>query len=113
MDEREFNGAADLMLARIESALEPACEQCDFDFELLPGGVIELDFGARGGKIVVNRHAAAREIWVAARSGGYHFRLDALSSQAACWRDTRDGVELLERLALCMSEQAGTKVTLG
>lgn len=105
MDEREFNKAAAAMLERIEHALD-ACA-ADIDYELLPGGIIEIEF-ANGSKIVINRHAAAREIWLAARSGGYHFR-----PEGECWVGTRDGAELFDVLVRCMSEQAGTPVTLG
>ncbi len=104
LDEREFNREADAMLARIESAFE-ACD-ADLDFELMPGGVIEIEFD-NGSKIVVNRHVAAREIWVAARSGGYHFKFDG-----GRWIGTRDGTELMEALSRCASEQAGSAVEL-
>ncbi len=108
MDEREFNGQADAMLAYIEQALE-SCS-LDVDYELLPGGIIEIDFPGGGGKIVINRHAAAREIWVAARSGGFHFRCE--DGQAKRWVGTRDGVELMAALSRCMSEQSGERVAL-
>lgn len=104
LDEREFNREADAMLARIEAALDD-CD-ADLDFEIMPGGVIEIEF-ADGSKIVVNRHAAAREIWVAARSGGYHFRFGD-----GRWTGTRDGSELMEALSRCASEQAGEPVEL-
>ena len=109
MDEREFNGHADAMLARIEQALE----KCDdeVDFEIGAGGVIELEFEHGGGsKIIINRHSAAREIWIAAKSGGYHFKLDETIPQR--WLGTRDGVDLLEVLSRCISEQAGVTVNL-
>ena len=105
MDERELNALADEMLARIERLIE-ACE-ADIDFELLPGGVIEVEF-ANGSKIVINRHVAAREIWVAAKSGGYHFR-----PEGGRWIATRDGAELLSLLSRCISEQSGERVELG
>jgi len=108
MDEREFNGQADAMLARVEQALE-TCAVVDLDFEIKPGGVIELEFD-NGSKIIVNRHTAAREIWVAAKSGGYHFKLD--ESAQGRWVGTRDGVELLAALSRCISEQAGVAVSL-
>jgi CyaY protein len=44
---------------------------------------------------------------VAARSGGFHFRWDG-----AVWRDTRDDVELLEKLSTLASQQAGETVVL-
>ncbi|MBK7022100.1 MAG: iron donor protein CyaY [Sulfuritalea sp.] len=108
MDEREFMAAADAELARIEAALEAASMSgvADFDFETKPGGVIEIEFG-NGSKIIVNRHGAAREIWVAARSGGYHFRPDG-----GRWLGTRDGEELLAALSRTVSEQAGVRIAL-
>lgn len=104
MDEKEFNGLAEAMLARIETAVETS--GADIDFELQAGGILELEF-AGGSKIVVNRHGAAQEIWVAARAGGFHFRWDGTA-----WRDTRDNEELLVKLARLASQQAGEPVTL-
>ncbi len=108
MDEREFETVATQMLERIEQALE-RCD-ADFDYEAKPGGVLELEF-ADGSKIIVNRHGAAREIWLAARSGGFHFR-PVVASGGVNWLGTRDGADLLAVLARCMSEQAGTPVSL-
>lgn len=108
MEEREFMAAAEAELARIEAALERALEsgEVDFDFELKPGGIIEIEC-ANGTKIIINRHGAAREIWLAAKSGGYHFRLDG-----GRWLDTRDGSELLASVARALSGQSGTAVAL-
>ncbi|MCF8151829.1 MAG: iron donor protein CyaY [Burkholderiaceae bacterium] len=108
MDEREFLAAADTELTRVEAALERASESgiVDFDFETKPGGVIEIEC-ENGTKIILNRHAAAREIWLAAKSGGYHFR-----PEAGRWMGTRDGEELLAAVARTLSEQAGVKVEL-
>jgi len=104
MDEREFNGLADAMLARLEKALEDSA--ADLDLELKPGGILELEFG-NGSKIIINRHSAAREIWVAAKSGGYHFKPDA-----GRWIASRDGAELLAVLERCIFEQSGTPIKL-
>ena len=104
MDDKDFNRLADEMLARIEAALEAS--EADLDFELGAGGVLEIEF-ADDSKIIVNRHAAAQEVWVAARSGGFHFRWDGQA-----WRDTRDGSELLQRLSGLVSSEAGQSITL-
>ena len=104
MDDSEFNTLAGQALARIDAALE-ACE-ADLDFELAAGGVLEIEF-ADGSKIIVNRHAVAKEIWIAARAGGFHFRWDG-----AAWRDTRDNTELMEKLSALASQQAGEPVDL-
>jgi CyaY protein len=104
MDEREFETRAAQALSAIEQALEAA--ELDADFELKEGGILEIEF-ADGSKIIINRHAAAREIWVAARSGGFHFRWDG-----AAWRNTRDGSELFAALSTLVSQQLGRGVRL-
>lgn len=105
MEEREFNQLADATLAGIESALEGV--DADLDFEIKPGGVIEIEFDD-GSKVIVNRHTAAREIWIAARSGGYHFK-----PESGRWVSARNGEELMAALSRCLSEQAGEPVSLG
>jgi len=111
VEEREFLALADAELARLEAALEKtlADEEADWDFELKPGGIIEAAF-ADGSKIIVNRHNAAREIWVAARSGGFHFKPPA--AMGGAWVDTREGRALAAVLSDCFSAQAGAPLRL-
>jgi CyaY protein len=104
MDDKEFNSLADATLSRIELALEAS--EADVDFQLAAGGVLEIEF-ENGSKIIINRHGIAREIWVAARAGGFHFRWDG-----EVWRDTRDAVELMEKLSMLASQQAGEQIIL-
>ena len=104
MDDREFAALADSVLARIESALEES--GIDADVELKEGGVLEIEY-ADASRMVINRHGAAREIWIAARSGGFHFRWDGTR-----WRDTRDGRELFAALSQLVSAQSGQAVLL-
>jgi CyaY protein len=104
MDERTFDSLAGAALAAIERALEGA--EMDADFELKAGGILEIEF-EDGSKIIINRHAAAREMWVAARSGGFHYRWDGQA-----WRNTRDGSELFAALSTLVSEQLGRGVRL-
>jgi len=104
MDENDFAAAAERALERIEQALEDS--GIDADTELKEGGVLEIEF-ADGSRMIVNRHGAAREIWVAAKSGGFHFRWDG-----SAWRDTRDGAELFASLSRLVSAQSGQPVLL-
>ena len=104
MDESEFEARAAGALEAIERALEGAGVEADF--ELKGGGILEIEFDD-GSKMIVNRHGAAREIWVAARSGGFHFRWDGTA-----WRDTRSGDELLAALSELLSRQLGRRVRL-
>ena len=102
MTESEFNKLADETLTRIEQALDKA--DTDIDYEM-NGGILELTFD-NGSKIIVNRQAAAKEIWVAAKSGGFHFLW-----RDGTWHDTRDGTELFAALNKYASEQAGEPVS--
>jgi CyaY protein len=95
MLESEFVSLADRVLADIEKELDVS--EHDLDYATVGSGVLEIELDG-GGKIVVNRHAAMQEIWVAARAGGFHFRWDG-----AVWRDTRDGRELMRVLAELIS----------
>jgi CyaY protein len=97
MNESDFEVQASAAL----EALERALEQAELDFERKGDGVLEIEF-EDGSKIIVNRHGAAREIWVAARSGGFHFRWDG-----SAWRDTRNGTELFAALSELISGQLG------
>jgi CyaY protein len=104
MTPSEFDSLADAMLERIARAVEESGADCDC--EPKGSGVLELEF-ADGSRIVVNRHSAARQIWIAARSGGYHFRWDGSD-----WVDTREGGELLAALSKLVTEQSNRAVVL-
>lgn len=104
MTESEFDSLAGRALADLEEAFE--AEVPDADLQLKDGGVLEIEFGDRS-KMIINRHAAAREIWVAAKSGGFHLRYDA-----GAWRDTRAGEELFALVSRLASEQSGEPVRL-
>lgn len=104
MTESEYTRLAEATLARIEQVLEAA--DAELDFELAPGGILEIEF-ANGSKIIINKQGATQEIWVAAKSGGYHYRWDGTH-----WRDTRSGEELFAALAGFASAQAGHSISL-
>jgi CyaY protein len=103
MQESEFHRAADAVLERIEAACA-ASEGLDADIE---AGILTIEC-PDGSKVIVNRQAANREIWVAARAGGFHYR----SSEGA-WRDTRSGEELFAALARLLAGQGGERVDFG
>ena len=99
----QFTGLATVTMARIEAALDDA----GFDVESPADGILEIEFDG-GSKMVINRHNVAREIWVAARSGGFHFRLDGDR-----WVDTRSGDDLYGSLGRLVSEQSGLDFRIG
>jgi CyaY protein len=104
MTDSDFEALADAALAAIERSIDAS--GVDVDLQTKGSGVLEIEFADRS-RIVVNRHGAAREIWVAAKSGGFHFRHDG-----GAWRDTRDGGELFAALSRLVSAQSGEAVIL-
>lgn len=100
MTESEFHEAVDAVLARIERAIEGS-DALDYDVE---GGILTVEC-PDGSRIIVNRQTPNREIWVAARSGGFHYRW----SEGA-WRDTRGGREFFAALSEIIATQAGERV---
>ena len=104
MEESEFMQLAEQTLQELDRRIEASGIDADCRFK--GTGVLEIEFGDSS-KIIVNSQIAAREIWVAAKSGGYHFRRDG-----ARWLNTRDGTELFAALSICLSQQAGESVNL-
>lgn len=104
MDESEFIRLAEQTLQQLDRRIEASGIDADCGFK--GTGVLEIEF-SDGSKIIVNSQAAAREIWVAAKSGGYHFRGDGRR-----WVNTRDGSELFASLSVFVSQQSGEMVNL-
>jgi CyaY protein len=90
MTESEFNKLADAVFARIEHAIDTSDADIDYDSN---GTVMEIEF-EDGSQIIVNRHVPNREIWLAAKSGGFHY-----GYQDGEWCSQRDGSELFARLS--------------
>lgn len=89
MTESEFNELADAVFKRIELAIDAGGADIDSNFN---GPVLELEF-EDGSKIIINRHTPNQEIWLAAKSGGFHY-----AWQEGKWLSRRDGSELFHKL---------------
>jgi CyaY protein len=101
MDESAFRAAADATLDRIGLALDAALETSDAELDWsLNDGVLTIECDDES-RIIVNRHVPNREIWVAAKSGGYHFR-----AREGRWHDTRGNDELAATLVRLLRAQA-------
>lgn len=108
MSESEFLALAEATLTRIEAALDRLNDEDVLDVECSrSGNVLEIEFIDNGTKIIVNSQAPMREMWVAARSGGFHYK--RVGDE---WINTRDGSELFAALSSMASEQAGATVVL-
>lgn len=106
MNESEFSQLAEKILIDIEEAVEASGADIDYD---TGGDILTLEF-ANGSQIIVNRQTPLSQIWVAARSGGFHFNYDA-DRQLWCL-DSDPEKELLAQLSAYCSAQAGEVVEL-
>jgi CyaY protein len=105
LSDADYLTKAHALLARIEAQIDAWLEEDVVDIDThRTGGLLELSMPG-GSKIVLNTQPPLQELWLAARSGGYHFKWDG-----AQWID-REGQEFLARLSRCASEQAGQALT--
>jgi CyaY protein len=84
MSESQFNELIDSTFAALEQALDAV--DADLDYET-SGGVLTVAFD-NDTRLVFSRQPPTRQLWLAARAGGFHFAYDA---EAGDWRDTREG----------------------
>jgi len=105
MSEANFDQLADDTLLAIEEAIDDSGADIDYDDA---GGILTLEF-ENGSRIIVNKQGPLSQLWVAARSGGYHFDYDAGNG---CWRLAGNGEELFSCLSRYCSEQAGSEISL-
>ncbi|KUM02851.1 iron donor protein CyaY [Chromobacterium subtsugae] len=104
MTESEFLQLSDAIFDQIEAAIDDHGLDAD---TLRQGNVLEIEFDS-GEKVIVNRHAVNQELWIAAKSGGYHF-----SRQGAAWIASRDGSEFFATLAEAIRAGSGEAFGFG
>ena len=100
-----FNEIADALFERIVETIDATVAADDIE---LNQGVLEITCVATGKtktKIIINRHAPTQEIWVAAKSGGYHFKW-----ADGTWVDTRSGEALSDAISRVVFEQSGVRI---
>ena len=105
MTEAEFNELIDHTFEALETSLDQV--EGDLDYEM-SGGVLTVEF-ENDTMLVFSRQSPTLQLWLAARSGGFHFDYD---TEGECWRLQGKDDELYSCLSRYCSEQAGETVTL-
>lgn len=102
MTDLEFLNQAEALLQSLEAACDRLNDEADNDIDnQRVGGMITLTFANRS-QIIVNLQKPLQEVWLAAQSGGYHYRFDGQH-----WQDTKGQGEFWQQLSLDASAQAG------
>jgi CyaY protein len=109
MTETEFLRLVDDTLSHIEEVFEYAGQHGDIDVECSrSGSLLEIEFLHNNSKIIINSQTAISELWLAAKSGGFHYKHDGKQ-----WRNTRDNSEFMSVLAEIALAQGGLVIDVG
>jgi CyaY protein len=101
MTDSEFNECLEELFQQIEEVFDE--QDTDVDAEN-SGGILTIEF-ENGSTIVLSRQIATHQLWMAARSGGYHFEFT--NNQWQCTRTDRPFFRALTEECL---QQAGVAI---
>jgi CyaY protein len=90
-----------------QQAVEDIFDDSDLDLDLEnSAGVLTVRF-ENGTQLIFSRQEPLRQLWLAARSGGYHFDFDSESGRWICDSSDEELGEMLTRITL---EQSGAEL---
>ena len=102
MTDTEFMDRSEALLLAVEEACDRINETTDTDLDCQrTGGMLTLVFANRS-QIIVNLQKPLHEVWLAARSGGYHYTFNTEK-----WMDTKGQGEFFLQLSRDASAQSG------
>ena len=105
MTDLEFLDTAERLLSRIETSCDRINDETGADIDnQRVGGMITITFSNRS-QIIVNLQKPLHEVWLAAKSGGYHYKF-----KDGAWQDTKGEGEFFENLSRFGSAQSGVKL---
>ena len=105
VDDIEFARRADAFMADVFRRLQDEDpDEIDVDLAM---GVLVMEF-ADGTKCILNRQAAAHQIWLAHSASAWHFEQD----ESGTWIDTKGRGALLDVLRDVLSTKVGRPVAL-
>ncbi len=98
MNETEYRQRVDELIYQIEQQIDDS--GIDVDYENT-GGMLTITVESNASQIILSRQVVTREVWLADRSGGFHFVL-----KGEAWRDTQSGELLSDMLSQAFMAQA-------
>ena len=105
MTDVEFMDSAEKLLQAVEAACDHINDSTDADVDnQRVGGMVTLSF-ANHSQIIINLQNPLNEVWMAARAGGFHYKLGGDTGYH--WLDTKGQGEFFAMLTQYASEQAG------
>ena len=90
-----------------QEKLEDIFDESDLDIDMEnSAGVLTVKF-ENGSQVIFSRQEPLRQLWLAARSGGFHFDYDEESERWMCDKSEEQLGEMLQRIVL---EQADVEL---
>lgn len=111
MNEAEFNQTVDELMFAIEESIDNSGADIDYENS---AGMLTITCEANGSQVILSRQPAIGEIWLAARSGGFHFRLqetERAGDAERMWCNTQSGETLSSMLSEACLAQSGEKIS--
>lgn len=105
MNEAQYNQLVDELMFSIEESIDDSGADMDYENS---AGLLTITCEGNGSQIILSRQPATGEIWLAAKSGGFHFKL-----QDQAWRNTVTGELLSTMLSQACLAQAGESIDFG
>ena len=106
MNESQFNQLAEETMIAIEEAIDESGADIDYDNV---ADILTLEF-SNASRIIINKQTPLSQIWVAAKSGGYHFDYDE-ANRLWCLNGDLEK-DLFSQLSLYCTQQAGEDIRL-
>jgi CyaY protein len=103
LTEARFHDLVDATQQALEDIFDESSEDLDQENS---AGVLTVKF-ENGSQLIFSRQEPLRQLWLAARSGGFHFDYDEESGH---WMCDKTEEQLGEMLARLVQEQAGVEL---
>lgn len=107
MTEAQFNHLVDTLMFSIEESIDNSGADLDYENS---AGMLTITCEVNGSQIILSRQPALGEIWLAARSGGFHFKLESTEG-GELWRNTVSGEPLTQMLSEACLAQSGEQIS--
>ena len=102
MTDVQYQNLAEKVIAEVEMSCDRINDNTDADVDSQrTGNMLTLTFFNRS-QIVINLQKPLQEIWMAAKSGGFHYKFES-----GAWLDTKSGIDFFVELSRCASAQCG------
>lgn len=100
MTEAEFEQTYRASLMQIEEAIERAidADDIDLDYETV-NDILTLEC-EDGSSIIITKQSATQQLWLAAKSGGFHFEYSQENKAWLCTQQAQSFLPMLENIIL-------------